>query len=80
MSNMTDREIASAADEIIKVIDDGLAEWDEICFLLDEDFPNGSIPSELLRRLDDLARVEQIDISFDAERGWLYQDLVKNFS
>ncbi len=77
---MTDKDSPSAADEIIRVIDDGLAEWDEICFLLDEDFPNGSIPRDLLRRLDELARIQQIDITFDAERGWLYQDLVKNFN
>lgn len=75
-----EQECNAAADEIIKQLDNGNTAWDEICFLLDEDFPSGSIPSELLQRLDDLARVEQIDISFDAERGWLYQDLIKNFS
>lgn len=79
MSDITDRDTLSAADEIIKLIDDGFTEWDEICFLLDEDFPNGSIPSDLLRRLDELAQIQQIDITFDPERGWSYQDLFKNF-
>ncbi|MBP4081276.1 hypothetical protein [Aeromonas sp. MrichA-1] len=75
MAVSTEKEMSDAIEDILDCIDDGLLEWGDICVLMDEHFPNGSIPDELQERLEELVSDQEVDITFDAERGWLYKEL-----
>ena len=64
-----------AAEDIIDCIDDNLLEWSDICVYINNHFPNGIIPDVLQDRLNELVSDQEVNISFNPEQGWIYQDL-----
>lgn len=75
MAASTEKEMSNVIEDLLDCIDDSLLEWRDFCVLMGEHFPNGSIPDVLQQRLEELVSDQEVDITFDAERGWLYKEL-----